>query len=82
MKPRSTHKMHIIATSGIRGTLVACALLLSGCTVVSVTAAVGSAAVTVGSAAVGVATTAVGVTYDVTKAGVNALSGSDAPAEP
>src|SRR5215472_11917916 len=55
--------------------------LLAGCSVVGATVAVGSAAVstaaTVGSAAVSVASTAVGTTYDVTKAGVKAVAGSD-----
>ncbi|CAG2159393.1 hypothetical protein [Cupriavidus numazuensis] len=61
--------------------------LLSGCSVVGATIAVGSAAVstvtTVGSAAVSVASTAVETTYDVTKAGVKAVAGSDnaAPAQ-
>lgn len=63
-----------------RFVVVAAALMMVGCTVISATAAVGSAAVsaatTAGSAAVSVASTAVETTYSVTKAVVT--SGQDA----
>lgn len=57
------------------------ALSLSGCAVVTVTAAVGSAAVAVGSAAVSVGTTVVGVATDAVVGTAKVVGGAVTPGD-